>query len=104
MAKKEDFIIEQFKVYKVFLSGERASLHLKLPSGKAILRFAKGRAKKNKFTVAGKKTLYEINMPLEAYPSHIDLLRNEKPLYFFFSEVDCSSYITTSDEPVGEGE
>ena len=34
----------------------------------------------------------------------IDLLRNEKPIRFFFADDTKASYLTTSDEPVGEGE
>lgn len=101
---KESFIIEQFKTYKVFLFKDTNSIHIKLKSGKAILRFIKGRLKKNKITAAGKQNLYESFYPMDSYMAHIDLLRNEKPLFFFFSELDNSSYITTSDEPVGEGE
>lgn len=101
---KENYIIEEFKTYKVFLAKDRQSIHLTLKSGKAILRFKSGRMSKNKLTKAGKKTLYEVNFPKEDYMAHIDLMRNEKPLYFFYSLVDGSAYVTTSDEPVGEGE
>jgi len=34
----------------------------------------------------------------------VDLLRNEKPIRFFFRDDNMASYLTTSDEPVGEGE
>jgi hypothetical protein len=34
----------------------------------------------------------------------VDLLRNEKPVKFFFNDTSLISYLTTSDEPVGEGE
>lgn len=110
MASKENFLIEQFKKYKVFLyTGGQAGLstsviHLSLPSGKAIIRFKSGRLKKNSFSKNGKKTLFEIYVKSEMYPNFIDLLRNEKPLYFFYDYKENISYITTSDEPVGEGE
>jgi len=110
MATKENFLIEQFKKYKVFLyTGGVAGLstsviHLTLPSGKAILRFKDGRLKKNKSTKKGKKMLFEIYIKSEHYPNFIDILRNEKPLYFFYDYNENLSYITTSDEPVGEGE
>ncbi len=101
---KEDFLIEEFKKYKVFLFRDSFSIHITLKSGKAIFRFITGRLKKNKVTEVGKKRLYEVYQPKDSYAAFIDILRNEKPLYFFFSDVDKSAYITTSDEPVGEGE
>ena len=60
MAKK-DFLIEEFKKYKVFLFRDSYSIHITLKSGKAIFRFVSGRLKKNKTTVAGKKTLYAVS-------------------------------------------
>lgn len=107
---KSNFIIEQFKKYKVFLytggsaSLSRAVIHLTLPSGKAIIRFKDGRLKRNSMTKQGKSTLYEVYVSADRYLQFIDLLRNEKPLYFFYSIDENISYITTSDEPVGEGE
>ncbi len=110
MATKKNFIIEQFKQYKVFLYGggtaelSSSVIHLTLPSGKAILRFREGRLKKNKVTVNGKKSIYEVYLKADRYLAFIDLLRNEKPLYFFYDLKGNIAYITTSDEPVGENE
>ena len=107
---KSNFIIEQFKQYKVFLYGgsgasmSKAVINLSLPSGKAIIRFKDGRLKKNSSSKTGKKTTYEVYVSADRYPHFIDLLRNEKPLYFFYDLSENISYITTSDEPVGEGE
>jgi len=107
---KSNFIIEQFKKYKVFLySGggaalSRAVIHILMPSGKAIFRFKDGRLKKNSFKKTGKSTQYEVYVSADRYPHFIDLLRNEKPLYFFYEFNEHIAYITTSDEPVGEGE
>lgn len=107
---KSDFIIEQFKKYKIFLYGggsaslSTAVIHISLKSGKAIFRFKSGRLKKNACTKKGKSTTYEIYIASERYPHFVDLLRNEKPLYFFYDMNENISYITTSDEPVGEGE
>lgn len=43
--------------------------------------------------------------PAADYPRVIDLLRNEKPLYFrYITGVLKMGVITTSNEPVGEGE
>jgi len=38
------------------------------------------------------------------YEHVIDLLRNEKPIYFSFSDVSKLGYIRTGKEPVGEGD
>tara|TARA_R110000772_G_scaffold15252_3_gene44431 strand:- start:284 stop:646 length:363 start_codon:yes stop_codon:yes gene_type:complete len=40
---------------------------------------------------------------LMMYPNTIDLLRNEKPIYFSFSDKSKVGYIRTGKEPVGEG-
>lgn len=34
----------------------------------------------------------------------LDLLRNEKPVKLFFHDDTLAAYVTTGDEPVGEGE
>jgi len=41
---------------------------------------------------------------LSMYPNIIDLLRNEKPIYFSYSDKSKVGYIRTGKEPVGEGE
>ena len=38
------------------------------------------------------------------YDSIIDILRNEKPIYFSYSEKSKLGYIRTGKEPIGEGE
>jgi hypothetical protein len=43
---------------------------------------------------------YHIHM----YPHIIDILRNEKPIYFSYSDKSKLGYIRTGKEPVGEGE
>ncbi len=101
---KDNFQIEEFKTYKVFLFRDSYSIHITLKSGKAIFRFVTGRLENNKVTDAGNHRLYEVYQPKDSYAAFIDILRNEKPLFFFFSDIDHSAYITTSDEPVGEGE
>ena len=41
---------------------------------------------------------------LEQYPHAVDLLRNEKPMYFHFHGAGSENGIKTTAEPVGEGE
>lgn len=102
------FIIEEFKKYKVFLhsgnGNDVASIHLTVPSGKTVLRFAKGRLAKNSSRKSGGKVNYKVNIAADRFPHYVDILRNEKPLYFYFNNKTKLSYITSSDEPVGEGE
>ena len=41
---------------------------------------------------------------LSMYPNIIDLLRNEKPIYFSYSQKSKVGYVRTGKEPVGEGD
>jgi hypothetical protein len=43
-------------------------------------------------------------LPDSHFSRIVDLLRNEKPLYFNFNESSQKTYLSTSSEPVGEGE
>lgn len=54
---------------------------------------------------------YDVNSKLvylryrfSMYPNVIDLLRNEKPIYFSFSQKSNVGYLRTGKEPIGEGE
>lgn len=38
------------------------------------------------------------------FPSIVDMLRNENPIYLLWDEASGQGYISTSTEPVGEGE
>jgi len=103
-----NFVIEEFKVYKVFLvSGNvnEASIHIKLPSGVAVIRFLHGKLPSNEVVTKDEsKKLYKVHASANNYPFYIDIIRNEGPLFFFYDFDDNLSYITTSEEPVGEGE
>jgi hypothetical protein len=48
--------------------------------------------------------LVYLRYPLSMYSSIIDILRNEKPIYFSFSDKTKLGYIRTGKEPIGEGE
>ena len=43
-------------------------------------------------------------LPVSHMPRIIDLLRNEQPIYFTHNESAGKTYLSTSSEPVGEGE
>ena len=48
--------------------------------------------------------LVYLRYPMSMYANVIDLLRNEKPIYFSYSEKSKLGYIRTGKEPIGEGE
>jgi hypothetical protein len=48
--------------------------------------------------------LVYLRFHLHMYDSIIDILRNEKPIYFSYSEKSKLGYIRTGKEPIGEGE
>ena len=48
--------------------------------------------------------LVYLRYPISMYANILDLMRNEKPIYFSFSEKSKLGYIRTGKEPIGEGE
>ncbi|WKK64550.1 hypothetical protein [Lutimonas zeaxanthinifaciens] len=48
--------------------------------------------------------LVYLRYPVSMYANVVDLLRNEKPIYFSYSEKSKLGYIRTGKEPIGEGE
>jgi hypothetical protein len=48
--------------------------------------------------------VYALYMPYSSLANVIDTLRNEKPLYLYWASPAGYGYLTTSFEPVGEGE
>ena len=51
-----------------------------------------------------KFNLVYLRYPLSMYADIIDILRNEKPIYFSFSLRSKLGFIRTGKEPIGEGE
>ena len=104
------FIIEEFKTYKVFLYGSKVNdnaeyaLQITLPVGRAYIKFCKGKLKKHSYKLVGDSYTFHTYYSVDKYPVFIDLFRNEKPLYFYFNLKTKTSYITTEQEPVGEAE
>lgn len=106
----DTFIIEEFKHYKVFLYNRNKddddtdySIQFKIPSGEVHLRFT-GELYDNFVEEVHGKKIFNVFTRAEKYAAHIDLLRYEKPIFFFYNFKKNTSYITTSDEPVGEEE
>lgn len=106
-----NFIIEEFNFYKVSLYGRKAkgeqtdqAIYLNIPSGKVCLYFCHNFMKDNRVEELGEKKIFHIYLRADKYAAWIDILRNESPLFFFYDFERDLCYITTSDEPVGEGE
>ena len=103
------FIIEEFEEYKATIhdsnyKGLDYSIQLHLPDGEAQLRFSSKELKNNEITKKNGKHVYNVHFRTEKYEAMIDLLRNEGPLFFYYNNDSGHSYVTTGDEPVGEGE
>jgi hypothetical protein len=58
----------------------------------------------SKTTHSSGKPIYYVHYRYEQFANILDILRNEKPVKFFFRDDNMAAYITTSNEPVGEGE
>ncbi len=106
-----NFHIEEFNKYKVFLYGfednedaVEASIHLKLSNAMGILKFCKGKVPTNYTEMKGPTKILNLHFRANRYPHFIDLLRYEKPLFFYYNKETHVGFITTSDEPVGEGD
>ena len=88
--------------------GVDALISLGIPNAFASLRFFPEGAtlppnKKEIHAPTGRPMFY-VSYRYAQFGNILDILRNEKPVKFFFNEINLGSYITTSDEPVGEGE
>ncbi len=97
--------------YKVFLysrnaGGEKTdySIQFRIPSGKAILRFTRDYELENRVENHGDSKTFYVYLRVEKYYNYIDILRYEKPIFFYYDFDSNQSYLTTSDEPVGEEE
>jgi len=102
-----DYVKEEFKTYKVFiLSGidNDFAIHIRLPSGIAVIRFMSKSMKNSMESQDNGKKIFKVYAPKENFSAYVDILRNESPLFFFYDLDDNVSYITTTEEPVGEGE
>ena len=87
--------------------GADATISLGIPQGWAFLRFyAEGTTlpDNGKTTHVSGKPIYYVSYRYSQLGNAIDLLRNEKPIKFFFRDDTMSAYLTTSSEPVEEEE
>jgi len=105
-------VSHEIDTYKVFLMsqdetryrGRHATIHLKLKGTdeKAFLFFydTEDLLSKNKKLDKSYKTYWKMSQ----YDNVLDILRNEKPLFFYFNEKSKVANVQTTDEPVGEEE
>jgi hypothetical protein len=104
----------EVSTYKVFAyggpegnRGSDATISLGIPDGWAFLRYyPDGTAlpPNSKTTHISGKPIYYASYRYSQLGNTIDLLRNEKPIWFFFRDDTMAAYLTTSSEPVGEEE
>lgn len=104
----------EVSTYKVFCyggpdgnGGVDAMVSLGIPEGWAFLRFYPDGATipaNSKSTHRTGKPLYYVNYRYAQFGNVVDILRNEKPIRFFFRDDTMAAYITTAKEPVGEEE
>ena len=88
-------------------SGADAAISLGIPNAFAFLLFypeGTPLPPNSKTTSVSGNPIFYVSYRYAQLPNVLDLLRNEKPIKFFFRDENLASYITTSDEPIGEGE
>ena len=88
-------------------AGVAATISLGIPDAFAFLQFypdGKPLPANSKGTHVSGKHIFYVSYQYAQLKNMIDLLRNEKPVKFFFRDDNLAAYLTTSDEPVGEGE
>ncbi|NVM30702.1 MAG: hypothetical protein HWN65_17815 [Candidatus Helarchaeota archaeon] len=102
----------EIETYRVFLisqdkskfKGRQATIHLFLKDtdAKAFLFFYVGAElpSQNKMSGSNYKTYWKMSQ----FADVVDILRNEKPLWFYFGEKTKVANIQTTQEPVGEEE
>lgn len=103
-----DFTSSPISAYKVVLYGEKGNSTI----GAFIHCFHTGQNlmscvfynDENNVPANSKGPRVELRYPMSKFSDVLDILRNEKPLYFGFIESTKVGYISTYSEPVGEGE
>ncbi|MBL8188522.1 MAG: hypothetical protein JNK38_10970 [Acidobacteria bacterium] len=104
-----DFISSPIDKYKVVLYGKDATkgnlaafIHC-FYNGKNVMTcefYQEGSALPENRNAGGRVGL---TYPWSHFDAVLDVLRNEKPLFFGFIESTKVGYVSTQDEPVGEG-
>ena len=101
--------------YKVFLyggpkgnSGAAANISLGVKDAYVFLRFYPDGvalpANREGINKPSGWPMYYVSYAYDQLGNAIDLLRNEKPMSFYWNDKTGAGYITTANEPVGEGD
>ena len=79
-------------------------IHLKGDFGVAFLYFVpEGETLGTNRKRAG-QNVFDVYYSMSTWSQCVDLLRNEKPVYFYYDDSNNTAVIKTSDEPIGEEE
>ncbi len=69
-----------------------------------IVRLEFSHLKDSKADLEQNNNFVRTSMPIELYSNVVDLLRNEKPVYYNWFTETRTGVLSTGEEPVGEGE
>ena len=87
--------------------GADAAISLGIPNAFAFLRFypeGTPPPPNSRITHFSGQPIFYVSYRYAQFSNVLDLLRNEQPIRFFFRDETLAAYVTTSNEPVGEGE
>jgi hypothetical protein len=72
--------------------------------GKAILWFMPNDSTLPANRKRSGQNVFDVYYHMDAWEAILDVLRNEKPVFFSFHDTNNAAQIYTGEEPVGEGE
>ena len=103
-----DFTSSPISGYKVVLYGEKGGstigsyIHC-FHNGKGVMTCAFYNDENNVPGNSKHGSVVHLNYPMSKFSYVLDILRNEKPLFFGFIEETKVGYVSTNREPVGDG-
>lgn len=95
-----DFVIDSPNVHTNY----KKVIHLKGDFGLAILYFVPEEEALGTNRKRQNRNVYDIYYSMNTWSQFVDLLRNEKPVYFYYDVSNNTAVLKTSDEPIGEEE
>lgn len=95
-----DFVIKSPNVHTNY----KNVIHLKGDCGLAFLYFVPEGKVLGTNRIRMNQNICDVYYPMSSWAQCVDLLRNEKPVYFFYDDSNKTAVIKTSDEPIGEEE
>jgi hypothetical protein len=82
----------------------RRLMNLRGSFGNAILWFYPEDAALPDNRKRSNQNIFEVHYPMSSWAALLDVLRNESPVYFNYSDTSNAAQIYTGQEPVGEEE